>query len=120
MTEPRSKTPASGSTASSSNIRPVPVKKVAITVRLDPAQAMRLQAVAAADNRTLTNYVETALARDLAMHEEASRVMTIFAAPGVSTEIAPSEVIRGERESDEAYALRQALAVELWSIPHTA
>ena len=121
MTHARTKTPTPSSRASSSSTnRPAATKKVAITVRLDAAQAERLQAVAAADNRTLTNYVETALARDLAMRDEAARVITMFVAPGVSTSIDPAEVIRAECETDDAYQLRQALAVELWSIPHNA
>lgn len=91
--------------------------KVAVTVRLDPAQAKLLQAVAAAENRTLTNYVETALARDLALRDEASRVITVLAAPGTSARVDASSIIRGQDESDTAYANRQALAVELWSIP---
>jgi hypothetical protein len=91
--------------------------KVAITVRLDPAWARQLQAIAEAENRTLTNYVETALIRDLALRDEASRVITMYSAPGTSTHIAPEDVIRADDETDEAYAKRQALAVELWSIP---
>jgi len=80
----------------------------------------RLQAVAEAENRTLTNYVETALLRDLARREEADRVITMYAAPGAPTSIEPVDVVRAEGESDEAYAERQALIVELWSIPHNA
>jgi predicted transcriptional regulator len=91
--------------------------KVAITVRLDAARARQLQAIAEAENRTLTNYVETALICDLARRDEASRVITMYAAPGTSTHIDPDDVIRADDETDEAYAKRQALAVELWSIP---
>ena len=92
--------------------------KVAITVRLDADRVRRLQAVAEAENRTLTNYVETALLRDLANRDEADRVITMYVAPGVSTSIRPEDVVRAEGESDEEYAERQALTVELWSIPH--
>ena len=56
--------------------------KVAITVRLDPDRVARLQAIAEAENRSLTNYVETALLRDLARREEADRVITMYVAPG--------------------------------------
>jgi hypothetical protein len=97
-----------------------PRAKVAITVRLDAAAARQLQAVAEAENRSLTNYVETALLRDLARREEADRVITMYVAPGASTTIRPEDVVRAEGESDEEYAERQALAVELWSIPHNA
>ena len=94
-----------------------PPAKVAITLRLDPERAARLQAVAEAENRSLTNYVETALLRDLARREEADRVITMYVAPGVPDSIRPEDVIRAESESDEDYAERQALMVELWSIP---
>ena len=97
-----------------------PPGKVAITLRLDADRAHRLQAIAAAENRTLTNYVETALLRDLARREEADRVITMYVPEGASTSIRPEDVIRAEGESDEEYAARQALTVELWSIPHNA
>jgi hypothetical protein len=94
--------------------------KVAITFRLDPDTARRLQAIAEAENRSLTNYVETALLRDLSRREEAERVITMYAAPDVPASIRPEDLIRGEGESDEAYAERQALMIELWSIPDNA
>jgi len=94
--------------------------KVAITLRLDADRARRLEAIAKAENRSLTNYVETALLRELARREEAQRVITMYVAPGTSTSIRPEDVIRGKDETDEAYAERQALAVELWSIPDNA
>jgi predicted transcriptional regulator len=56
--------------------------KVAVTIRLDPVRVRQLQAVAEAENRSLTNYVETALLRDLAQRDEASRVITMLAARG--------------------------------------
>ena len=94
-----------------------PTAKVAITLRLDAGRARLLQAVAEAENRTLTNYVETALIRDLALRDEAARVITMHAAPRTSTRLAPEDVVRGEGESDAAYAKRRDLLVELWSIP---
>lgn len=94
--------------------------KVAITLRLEPDRAARLQEIAAAENRSLTNYVETALLRDLARREEAQRVITMYVAPGVSDSIRPEDVVRAEGESNEDYAARQALAVELWLIPDNA
>ncbi len=39
--------------------------KEAITVRLEPAQGARLRVVAREQNRSLTNYVESAILRDL-------------------------------------------------------
>jgi hypothetical protein len=97
-----------------------PSGKVAITLRLDAGRLRRLQAIAEAENRTLTNYVETALLRDLARREEADRVITMYVPEGASTNIRPEDVVRAEGESDEEYAERQALTVELWSIPHNA
>jgi hypothetical protein len=97
-----------------------PQGKVAITLRLDADRAARLQAIAAAENRSLTNYVETALLRDLSRRDEAERVITMYVAPGVSESIRPEDVVRAEGESDEAYAERQALALALWSIPDNA
>ena len=92
-------------------------KKVAITLRLDPDRVKRLQILAETENRTLTNYVETALIRDLSLREEATRVINILAAPGTSSTLAPEDVVRGAGESDAAFAKRRDLAVDLWSIP---
>lgn len=115
------RTPAQGSRRSPrpphGSKRPTSAGKVAITVRLDRAQARQLQAVAAAENRSITNYVETALIRDLVLRDEAARVIAVRAAPGTSARIAPEDVVRGEGEPDPAYARRQALLTELWSIP---
>jgi hypothetical protein len=44
----------------------------------------------------------------------------MYVAPGASTSIRPEDVVRAEGESDDAYAERQALTVELWSIPDNA
>jgi hypothetical protein len=90
---------------------------VAVTLRLDAARARQLQAIAESENRTLTNYVETALIRDLTLRDEAARVITMRIAPGTSSRIAPDDVVRGDRESDEAYARRRDLVTELWTIP---
>jgi uncharacterized protein (DUF1778 family) len=95
----------------------IPSAKVAVTVRLDPARVRQLQAAAEAENRTLTNYVETALLRHLAQREEASRVITMRAAPDPPTDIDVTEIVRAADESDAAYAKRQELMQALWSIP---
>lgn len=96
---------------------PPPSGKVAVTVRLDPTRVQQLQAAAEAENRTLTNYVETALVRDLALRDEAARVITMHAAPGTSAHIDPAAILRADNETDQAYAKRQFLLTELWSIP---
>jgi hypothetical protein len=95
----------------------VAARKVAVTVRLDPVRVQQLQAAADTENRTLTNYVETALIRDLALRDEASRVITMHAAPGTSSQIDPAAILRAEGETDPAYVRRQSLLTELWSIP---
>lgn len=97
-----------------------PSAKVAITLRLEADRVRQLQAIAAAENRSLTNYVETALLRDLARHDEADRAITLYAAPGTTKRIRPEDVLRAEGELDTAYAERQALLTELWSIPDSA
>ncbi len=121
MSETRTKQAAGhrGTTSEPITARRQPAK-VAVTLRLDADRVRRLQAIAQAENRSLTNYVETALLRELARREEAERVITMYVAPGTSTSIRPEDVIRGEGETDEDYAARQALTVELWSIPDNA
>ena len=57
---------------------------------------------------------------DAEMQDEAERVITMYVAPGTSLSIRPEDVIRGADETDEDYAARQALTVELWSIPDNA
>jgi hypothetical protein len=89
---------------------------VAITVRLAPDRVQQLQAAADAENRTLTNYVETALIRNLTQRNEASRVIAMHAAPGTSSQIDPADILRAEGETESAYVRRQSLLTELWSI----
>jgi hypothetical protein len=116
MSQARPRRPATGARSATAK----PRAKVAVTLRLDPDRVARLQAIAEAENRSLTNYVETALLRDLARREEAGRVITMYVAPGLSTGIRPEDVVRAEGESDHDYAARQGLALELWSIPDNA
>jgi predicted transcriptional regulator len=120
MAQARTKVAGDGSRGAGPAAASKPATKVAITLRLDAARARQLQAIAEAENRTLTNYVETALIRDLECRDEASRVITMYVAPGAEERIEPEEVIRGPNESDAAYAKRQALVVALWSIPDNA
>ncbi len=91
--------------------------KSAVTLRLDSGQMQALQAFAAAENRSLTNFIETTLIRSLAAREEAARVITMRVAAGTAAEIAPGHVVRGAGESDADYAARQDLMVKLWSLP---
>jgi hypothetical protein len=91
--------------------------KSAVTLRLDASKLQALQAFAAAENRSLTNFIETTLIRSLAAREEAARVITMRVAPEASTTIAPVDVVRGAEESDADYAARQDFMVKLWSLP---
>jgi hypothetical protein len=75
---------------------------------------------AAAIERKLRLYEQPTAADDLMLREEAKRVITMFVAPGASDSVRPEDVIRAEGETDEAYAERQALAVEPWPIPDSA
>ncbi|PTM49906.1 hypothetical protein [Phreatobacter oligotrophus] len=52
-----------------------------VTMRLDPGILSAARARAKATNRTLTNYVETLIMRDLAGHEENGKI-TIAAPEG--------------------------------------
>jgi hypothetical protein len=78
--------------------------KTAITVRVDPTRLRALQQFAAAENRSLTNFIETTLIRSLAAREEAARVITMRAAPGTAKDVAPDSIIRGAGETDADYA----------------
>jgi hypothetical protein len=88
----------------------------AITLRLDPGSFGRLAAVASAENRTPTNYVETLVLRDLEAKDEANRVITVYAAPETAR-LVPGALERTEGETDERYAQRKRLVAELMSIP---
>jgi hypothetical protein len=91
--------------------------KEAITIRLEPTQVARLRVVAREQNRSLTNYVETAILRDLKAWDETSRVITQFVAPGVPDKIDRDDVQRPAHMTDEQYAAHQDVVLALWSIP---
>lgn len=120
MAQPRKTAARSARSARGRRGTRKPEGKVAVTLRLDAERVRRLQALAEAENRTLTNYVETALLRDLSRQEEADRVITMHLAPGASAHIRREDVVRAAGETDEEYAERQALTVELWSIVDNA
>lgn len=90
--------------------------KQAITLRLDQTQFRRLERLARAENRTPTNYVETAVLREMDAKEEASRVITMFVAEDAAR-LVPGALARSEGESDERYAERSALMDRLFAIP---
>lgn len=89
--------------------------KAAITLRLDVAVFQRLKLVAAAENRTPTNLVETVLLRELRARDEARRVLTIAIAPELAG-VEAGELIRGEDEDDAEYERRRAVFSELLAI----
>jgi hypothetical protein len=93
--------------------------KVPITLRLDAERFKRLEILARAENRTVTNFVETAVLRDLEAKEEATRVITMFVPPEAAG-LTPGPLLRTEGESDERYAERSALMDRLFAIPHNA
>ena len=88
----------------------------AITLRLDSGRFRRLAAIAGAENRTPTNYVETLVLRDLDAKDEADRVIAVHAAPETAN-LVPGPLERTEGESDKRYAQRKKLVDELMSIP---
>lgn len=90
--------------------------KIPVTLRLDADRFKRLEILARAENRTVTNFVETAVLRDLEAKEEAARVITMFVPPEAAA-LTPGPLVRTEGESDERYAERSALMDVLFSIP---
>lgn len=93
--------------------------KAALTLRLDPAGFRRLRLLAAAENRTPTNWVETVVLRELRARDEANRVLTVASAPELEG-AAAGELLRSEGETDARYAERRALLSELLAIPDDA
>ena len=91
-------------------------RKVPITLRIDEARYRKLALLADAENRTPTNYAETALLRDMAAKEEASRAITMFVAPEAAGLVAEA-LERSEGESDDRYAARSQLFDRLFAIP---
>lgn len=89
--------------------------KQAITLRLDPEKFRRLELLARAENRTPTNFVETAVLRDMEAKEEAARVITMFV-PKEAADLVPGALVRTEGESDERYTERSALMDKLFAI----
>src|ERR1700712_2284558 len=93
-----------------------PTRKVPITLRIDEARFHKLTLLAEAENRTPTNYVETALLRDMAAQEEAARTITMLV-PADAINAVPAALLRTDGESDERYAERSLLFDRLFAIP---
>jgi hypothetical protein len=85
-------------------------------LRIDEIRFRKLALLAEAENRTPTNYVETALLRDMAAKEEAARVITMLV-PDEAASASPGKLLRSEGESDERYAERSLLFDRLFDIP---
>jgi hypothetical protein len=92
--------------------------KLPITLRLDPVTFKKLEQLARAENRTPTNYVETAVLRDIEAKEEAARVITMFV-PKEAADLIPGALLRTAGESDERYAERSELMDKLFAISDT-
>jgi hypothetical protein len=93
-------------------------RKISITLRLDRARFRRLELLAEAENRTPTNYAETAVLRDMAAKEESARAITMLVPPEAAA-LSPGALLRSEGESDERYAERSALLDRLFAIADT-
>lgn len=107
-----------------SNTRPKIVRgakeaepKVAVTLRLPKSEFMRLELMATAENRTPTNFVETAVLQSMAAKEEVARVITMYVPD--DAKVKPGPLLRSEGESDERYAARSALVDQLLAIGDT-
>lgn len=98
--------------ASPSGKRPA---KQALTLRLDPAKFRQLELLAQAENRSPTNYVETAVLRDMEAKAEAARVITMFV-PEEAAALEPGVLVKAEDESNERYAERSALMDKLFAL----
>jgi hypothetical protein len=90
--------------------------KLAITLRLDAARFRKLEMLAAAENRSVTNYVETTLLRDMAAKEEAARPLEMFV-PADAASVTPGVLLRNADESDARYAARVAVMDRLFDLP---
>ena len=78
-----------------------------IRIRLDRETRKRLECIAAYEHRSVANYVQRLIDRDLKAREEAARVIHVFVAPELAD--APFGVVgREEGESEEEYAERAA------------
>lgn len=91
-------------------------RKVAITLRLDESRFRRLERLAEAENRTPTNFVETALFREMAAKEESGRIITMLVPPEAAT-LVPGPLLRSEGESDARYKERSELLDRLFALP---
>lgn len=88
----------------------------ALTLRLGPEVFRQLAVLAARENRSPTNYVETLVLHDLQARAEESRVLTMRIAPEAA-DLDAGTLLRGDGESDGRYGARRALFDELLGLP---
>jgi hypothetical protein len=84
----------------------------ALTMRFRPEVAAFVQEQARAGNRSVTNFVETLLLREMGRFEESQRQLTVQAAPDLLRDD-QHELVRGADETDAEYAARRALFATL-------
>jgi hypothetical protein len=80
----------------------------AFTMRFRPDVASFVQNRAQAENRSVTNYVETLLLREKARVEESEGRLTVQADPELLREEG-HRLVRDDDETDDEYAARSAL-----------
>jgi predicted transcriptional regulator len=97
-------------------VRTLKSRKVALTLRIGEADFQTLQRLAKAENRSPTNYVETALLQNIAAKAEVAAAITMYV-PADAAAIEPGPLVRTDGESGSRYAQRVALMDELFAIP---
>ena len=96
----------------------MPSKSKALTLRFDASRFRRLAALAAAENRTPTNYVETLVLREMQAKDAANRIISVQSVPE-TVGIAPGPLARTPGESRPRYRRRQKIFDRLISLPHS-
>ncbi len=84
----------------------------AFTMRFRPDLAAFVQARAHATNRSVTNFVETLLLREMARFQEADRQLTVLAHADLLSQT-EHIVLRDDDESDAEYADRAGMFAAL-------
>ena len=88
----------------------------ALTLRLDPEPFRQLALLAATENRSPTNYVETLVLREIEARAESRRVLRMLVAPD-AVDLDPGALLRSEGEPDRRYTERRALFDDLLALP---
>jgi hypothetical protein len=89
-----------------------------LTLRLAPEPFRQLALLAAAENRSPANHVETLVLRELQARSEDRRVFRVHVAPE-AVDLDPVPLLRDEGESDQRHVARKALFDELLGLPDT-